>query len=628
MSSHSRVPPPPPPRPPRARAGAVRRLPAPASSAPAVPADGFDAGAKQSALRLTATSTAALTPPPPAPPNATPEQARQSERAWQQFNEQYQLVAQAALFKKATGYPFPDPAAEAVRSSGASEGPFVAGRSSLPGQQNTPVFFTDHPSSADRQMQIYAYVAPPDADPAKSDSWVSFEIAGDILRAYADGGAVGERVGTQSALGFPSSGREDAVATAPPFLNDPEINRVRLENRSAGRSDTLTYQAFQGGYLVELGGGKVAAFALDGSRLNGPPSSAAPLAAPTGAGSARASGSVYAPFEVAPGASVGSRLGFSWPADLSRPFDATQAEQIIARAKELGAGYTTLILAPGQESVQAELIATLQKAGITPVVRLYNPRPPDEWTDADLDAMAQQAKTLAGMGVQLVQVGNEPNIEGQLIRDGAPRLSNAVYMERSAARQAEAMLRIRGAAGEGIKIGIPPMAAGSPDDDQGHQAPQTYFKVLVRAIAEQERKSGVKIADFIATHNYAIDDGVELTETVGGGGARGQLGFGPRANRWYEEQAAAALGRSLKALSTEGGATAAGVRDSDPGRVAREMTQTLAQLNADNGLTANLWLLFESKKGSDNWDRFALDGRDSSFTAALSSYRKAYQAAQ
>jgi hypothetical protein len=43
-------------------------------------------------------------------------------------------------------------------------------------------------------------------------------------------------------------------------------------------------------------------------------------------------------------------------------------------------------------------------------------------------------------------------------------------------------------------------------------------------------------------HSYAWEDGVNTGKTPGGGGARGQMGWGPETNLGYERWAQEALG--------------------------------------------------------------------------------------
>ena len=632
----------PPPAAPAPAADTRPAEPAPAATpAPAPRAtgystwDSFEAGPARastfSAFQAAPAPAAVSTEPPPVlPEGASLEQRQEHEKEWQKYSEQFRAQGTWELNRKATNYRLPNDEANALLEAGKFQGPHVGGRSTVAGNERSPVFFTDYPDSSNPRMQIYTYLFPPTADPAVQKSWASFEIYGDVLKAYADPTFTQEKTGTNSALGFPESGRENAMQGGTPFMEDPAVQELRASQRAAGKPEEVWYQAFQGGYLVDLGGGKVQGFKKDGTRMGSayPGGNLSENIAPTGRGSAGKPGSVYAPFEVTPGVSVQGRLGFTWPTNLPLPTDTKVAQGIIDQAKALGAGYTTMVMSPGQETQNLALLKQLEANGITPVVRLFNDKPPDLWGEEDFRAMEQQAKTLADNGVKLIQVGNEPNIEGDLIVDGKPRLDTATYVQRSAERQAEAMLRIRNAVGDGVKLGPPPMSAGSPDDDKGNQAPQTYFPALMRAVADKERASGKQLADWIPTHNYAITDGEEYTNQVGNGdrGARGQLGYGPATNDWYEAEAHKALGRSVRSLSTEGGASPPAFRADDSERVLREMKETLGQLNGDSSLTASLWLLRESAR--DEWNKSVFLDGEGAWAQGLEHYRQAYAAAR
>lgn len=348
----------------------------------------------------------------------------------------------------------------------------------------------------------------------------------------------------------------------------------------------------------------------------------APAAGPAPAG---APGSVYAPFEVAPGASVNGRLGVHWRSDVNDQ-DLGRAQNLIDQMKKLGAGYCTLLVDPANPTGNAGIIRKLQENGITPVVRLYNGTPPDQWSDADLQNMAQAAKQLAGMGVQLIQVGNEPNLEGRLLERGVPR---DVYLQRSAERQAQALLAIRREVGNTVKLGIPPMGAGSPDSDgTGTHAPQTYFPAMLRAIHAVEVAHGVKLCDWIPTHTYTMGqpgtDGAAQMGTT----SRGQLGWGPATASWYEAQARAVLGYGAKSLSTEGGAEPNAFRN-DPDLVQAQMQEAMNQLERNKNLTNCLWLLYDDEGlASGNWgkwDKIALLDGEGAFGQGLAEYRTDFE---
>ncbi|MBS1148468.1 MAG: hypothetical protein H6Q89_166 [Myxococcaceae bacterium] len=353
------------------------------------------------------------------------------------------------------------------------------------------------------------------------------------------------------------------------------------------------------------------------------PSGPAPVD-PTAPAGPAAAGSVYAPYQVAPGASVNGRLGVHWRSD-QYDNDMGRAQRIIDQMKAMGAGYCTLLVDPTNPAANANLIRKLQENGITPVVRMYNSTPPDQWSDQDLQNMASCAKQLAGMGVKLVQVGNEPNLEGNLLARGVPRDE---YLQRSAMRQAQALLVIRQAVGDSVKLGIPPMGCGSPDSDgTGTHAPQTYFPALLRAIHGIEQANGVKLCDWIPTHTYTMGQPGTDGPSQMGSTARGQLGWGPATGSWYEAQVKNILGYSAKSLSTEGGSEPNAFRN-NPELVQAQMHEGMAQLQGNRNLTNCLWLLYDEKGLQSGewgaWDKFALTDGEGAWGPGLAEYRQNY----
>ncbi|HEX5749147.1 MAG TPA: peptidoglycan-binding domain-containing protein [Archangium sp.] len=367
-----------------------------------------------------------------------------------------------------------------------------------------------------------------------------------------------------------------------------------------------------------------------------------PVTPPVGPAPVGAPGSVYAPYEVVPGIQVNGRLGAHWPVAYD-PGNTAQVDAAIAKMKELGVGYTTMNLAPSElddpkrkEQIQ-QVFDKLQAAGITPTVRIYEPSPPDQWNAETMTRMSDTAVALGNMGVRLIQLGNEPNIETGLEgRQG--QVSKEQYLQDSVARQVDALAAIQDAlAREGlsgqVKVGIPPMAAGASDEAPFAFAPDTYFKALVQGIAEHERTSSPprRLVDWIATHTYVWEDGVNTGTSPGSGGARGQMGWGPETGPWYEKWAREALGYAPKSLSTEGGASPDSFRVDNTAQVARELDTTLEQLRDNPRLTGCLWMEWESVTGSNNWDRSIFvprDGHaDGAWREALPAYRDAWREA-
>ncbi|MBZ4336070.1 hypothetical protein [Corallococcus sp. AS-1-12] len=218
-----------------------------------------------------------------APP---PDVSNPSVSDWQAWCEQFRDKADAELTRK-RGTTLPDSAADQVMH-GSRSPMYPAGRSTVPGNENVPAFFQDFPATGERQMQLYTFCRPPPGqrlDPSDRNQWVSFEVHGDICKAYSDDTFTHGRQGTNSLLGYPNSGLEDAVRTRPPFLDDPMVKAFRDAQVAAGKGDRVPFQEFQNGYLADLGG-KVQAFTRDGQRLGtawpGGDMTAAPTQGPGG----------------------------------------------------------------------------------------------------------------------------------------------------------------------------------------------------------------------------------------------------------------------------------------------------------------------------------------------------------
>ncbi|NRD53138.1 hypothetical protein D7Y15_10725 [Corallococcus sp. AB030] len=196
-----------------------------------------------------------------------PDVSNPSVADWQAWCEQFKGNAEAELTRK-RGTTLPDPAADQAMH-GSRSPMYAAGRSTVPGNENVPAFFQDFPATGERQMQLYTFCRPPPGQSVKPEDrnqWVSFEVHGDICKAYSDNTFTHGRQGTNSRLGYPNSGLEDAVKTRPPFLDDPMVKAFRDARVASGKPDAVPFQEFQNGYLADLGG-KVQAFSKDGQRL-------------------------------------------------------------------------------------------------------------------------------------------------------------------------------------------------------------------------------------------------------------------------------------------------------------------------------------------------------------------------
>ncbi|MHA7628952.1 hypothetical protein [Corallococcus sp. M7] len=200
-------------------------------------------------------------------PTPPPDVSNASVEDWQAWCEQFRGNADAELTRK-RGTTLPDLTADQVMH-GSRSPVYPAGRSTVTGNENVPAFFQDFPATGERQMQLYTFCRPPPGqtlNPSDRNQWVSFEVHGDICKAYSDNTFTNGRQGTNSLLGYPNSGLEDAVRTRPPFLDDPMVKAFRDDRVAAGKPDRVPFQEFQNGYLADLGG-KVQAFSKDGQRL-------------------------------------------------------------------------------------------------------------------------------------------------------------------------------------------------------------------------------------------------------------------------------------------------------------------------------------------------------------------------
>ncbi|MBL8953575.1 MAG: cellulase family glycosylhydrolase [Myxococcaceae bacterium] len=191
---------------------------------------------------------------------ATAAVPREVQR-WQDYCRPFRRAAERSLANKLT-LPFPPtplPGGTSVQDvvrTGARSPVYVGGASRFPGSENQPVYFQNF-TKAGNLVQLYAYSR-------KNGEWVSFDISGDLARAYSSEHFTSGQAGTNSVLGLPSSGRQilnpsdasDWHVTA--FRGTPEVQALLQSNTAFG------YQEFEGGVLVELGGGRVQAFRFDG----------------------------------------------------------------------------------------------------------------------------------------------------------------------------------------------------------------------------------------------------------------------------------------------------------------------------------------------------------------------------
>lgn len=125
-------------------------------------------------------------------------------------------------------------------------GPVYVGASS-PTSPTTAVFFKNFPSDDTPQLQIYAY--------AKGDEMHAYEVGGAFLQAYGDAAFTDGKLGSSSFLGLPRSGSEALNADSTlPLAKDPSVAAL------LAKGDALRVQAFENGFLVDLGAGCLQAF--------------------------------------------------------------------------------------------------------------------------------------------------------------------------------------------------------------------------------------------------------------------------------------------------------------------------------------------------------------------------------
>lgn len=480
---------------------------------------------------------------PAGSPSGPPPLPGRTEAAWQRYCEQFRGPAQAELARKRASA-FPD--REVHRLIHAGGGPVYVGHwSTAPGKEDTPLFFQNFPSDRSPRAQLYTF--------PHEGKWVSFEVAHDFFKAYNSASYMGGPIGTSSPLGFPNSGSEFVGRGAqwPFFVNDPEV-AARIDARG-----NVNFQAFERGYLVSLGDGRVQAFDLDGRRLGAnfpdgridgqpvqppppPPGGIVPTPGTNARGVYR---TVFQTYDVAPGVSVPSRVGVHWGPQTAY----SNVERINAVADQLkahGVGFATIIVNCNDVQAQAPSIRALLDRGIQPVVRLlpsgdYN-KTMDQCSPAELEQLANAARTLQAMGVKLVQLDNEPNWEegGKrlygLLNSTNPPGQNPAYkaaMDAYVGNTKRAMELIAERA-PGLAIGF---GGFSPNKPGGQQ----MWQDLMYGLRYWNNESGGQLLKtaFVAVHPYST------------GGPNEGVNYA----QWELDSARAILGFDIKTLATEGG---------------------------------------------------------------------------
>lgn len=299
---------------------------------------------------------------------------------------------------------------------------------------------------------------------------------------------------------------------------------------------------------------------------------------------------IYKPYEVAPGTWVQGRLGAHWPSDTWGAVPQADRALLIRQMKEMGVGYCTILADPSHPLANSDAIRELQAAGITPIVRLYDGSPMDTWTPALFSTMATAAKELQDrLGVTMLQVGNEPNHhdETKLAERG---ISREHYEASAHSNLIQALTTIRDRVGGSMKLGIPPMAPGTPEGGDYFDA-FGYFQRMCQALASAEKSSGKVLADWVPTHSYAdIGNENQIDTTTGGYRSPQALDYPALASRIF--------GRDLRALSTEGGSHPSHWQgDKD----LYEIRHAIDHMQRNPFATQGLWLLW-----GDGWKNHAL----------------------
>lgn len=255
---------------------------------------------------------------------------------------------------------------------------------------------------------------------------------------------------------------------------------------------------------------------------------------------AASSGSIYQSLEIAQGASIQGKLGVHWFSDT---WGSANKGSAIQSMKEMGVGYAVLLIDPVRPSVHDSVIRELQQHGITPVVRLYEATPPDQWDAGMINRMAQAAKELQDQGVRLIQIGNEPNHRDESKLFERRHVSPQEYIQKTIENTAKALKAVKQAAPE-VRFGAPPMAPGTPNaPDQGYflsrdvDGQTGFYTKMMQGLAQKENEYGQVLVDWVATHPYAIQ-GYES---------------GAKDGDWYADRASQILGREVRGLATEGG---------------------------------------------------------------------------
>ncbi len=180
---------------------------------------------------------------------------------WQDHCNKFRAGAEQSLAaKRGSSFPFsPLPGGTSVEDvvrNGIASPVYVGGASHYPGSQNLPVFFQDFTKNGQR-VQLYAYQR-------KNGQFVTFDVSGDLGRAYSSNSFTNGLAGSNSVLGLPNSGRQ---ILNPQELGDWHVTAFRATPEVSAKiqaGQAFGYQEFEGGLLAEVSGG-VQAFRFDAS---------------------------------------------------------------------------------------------------------------------------------------------------------------------------------------------------------------------------------------------------------------------------------------------------------------------------------------------------------------------------
>lgn len=546
------------------------------------------------------------------PAKSSPPLEGRTEASWQEYCEQYRAFAEKALADKRNS-PVPDAEVAELLATGGSQA-YVGYWSTNPGKENTPLFFQNFEKDG-KQMQLYTFL--------KEGTWYTFDVAKNFAKAYADPSFLNGKLGTGSPLGFPDSGAEWLVpgGRSQPFQKDPEVQQL-LQSQGS-----VSFQKFENGYLVDLGNDRVQAFKLDGTRMGtewpgGNIEGASGTAPTTGT---PASGitpkdpykPIYSSYEIAPGVSVPTRLGVHWGTGYGYQ-DTERIAKVADMLKERGVGYATVLVDPANVEAQAPTIKALVDRGIQPVVRLQPSgsvnKTMDQATDAEMAQIADAAAKLKGMGVQIVQLDNEPNLtDGAFMKEFREgRLSEQQYNEamgRYVANLSKTMQLINEKA-PGMAVGF---GAFSTVDSGTWEKP---WNDLMWGMKSANDKSGGKLLQnaWIGVHPYTMN-----RPPQGADGKPDAKDDGVTQSQWLQDNARAILGVNIKTLATEGGnVTRSDGRYADPkaGGSYQEAIigdAELKEMSTRPEMTQCLWLVadkFLDPNSTLGWEEDALISAD------------------